>query len=107
MIEYERITGKNISALKPFFETYACGICDNTIGAVYQWRDIYESYYAIVEGMLCIRAGYGAYVRGWMLTGIRKDISYPNGYKSGISRTNHTRYGIKSKIIVDYIPDKV
>ena len=61
MIEYERITGKNISALKPFFETYACGICDNTIGAVYQWRDIYESYYAIVEGMLCIRAGYGAY----------------------------------------------
>ena len=61
MIEYERITGENISALKPFFETYACGICDNTIGAVYQWRDIYVSYYAIVEGMLCIRANYGAY----------------------------------------------
>ncbi|MBQ1820069.1 MAG: DUF2156 domain-containing protein [Clostridia bacterium] len=61
MIEYERITGENISALKPFFETYACGICDNTIGAVYQWRDIYVSYYAIVDGMLCIRAGYGAY----------------------------------------------
>ena len=61
MIEYKRITGENISALKPFFETYACGICDNTIGAVYQWRDIYVSYYAIVEGMLCIRAGYGEY----------------------------------------------
>ena len=61
MIEYERITEKNISALTPFFETYACGICDNTIGAVYQWRDIYVSYYAIVEGMLCIRAGYGEY----------------------------------------------
>ena len=61
MIEYERITGENISALKPFFETYACGICDNTIGAVYQWRDIYVSYYAVVEGMLCIRAGYGEY----------------------------------------------
>lgn len=61
MIEYERITGENISALRPFFEIYACGICDNTVGAVYQWRDIYESYYAVVEGMLLIRAGYGAY----------------------------------------------
>ena len=61
MIEYERITGENISALTPYFKTFACGICDNTIGAVYQWRDIYVSYYAIVEGMLCIRANYGAY----------------------------------------------
>ena len=61
MIEYERITGETISALKPFFHTYACGICDNTVGAVYQWRDIYVSYYAIVKDMLCIRAGYGAY----------------------------------------------
>ena len=61
MIEYERITGENISALTPYFEIFACGICDNTIGAVYQWRDIYVSYYAIVEGMLCIRANYGAY----------------------------------------------
>ncbi|MBQ6235498.1 MAG: DUF2156 domain-containing protein [Clostridia bacterium] len=61
MIEYERITGENISALTPYFEVFACGICDNTIGAVYQWRDIYVSYYAIVEGMLCIRANYGAY----------------------------------------------
>ncbi len=61
MIAYERITGENISALTPYFEIFACGICDNTIGAVYQWRDIYVSYYAIVEGMLCIRANYGAY----------------------------------------------
>ncbi len=61
MLEYERITGSNIFALKPFFETYACGICDNTIGAVYQWRDIYVSYYAVVEDMLCIRANYGVY----------------------------------------------
>lgn len=60
-MEYERITENNITALKPFFESYACGICDNTIGAVYQWRNIYVSYFAIVEGMLCIRAGYGAY----------------------------------------------
>ena len=61
MIEYQRITEETILALKPFFYTYACGICDNTVGAVYQWRDIYVSYYAVIEGMLCIRAGYGAY----------------------------------------------
>lgn len=61
MIEFKRLTGENISALKPFFETYACGICDNTVGAVYQWRDIYVSYFAVAEGMLCIRANYGEY----------------------------------------------
>lgn len=61
MLEYERITGENISALTPYFEIFACGICDNTIGAVYQWRDIYVSYYAIIADMLCIRANYGAY----------------------------------------------
>ena len=61
MIAYERITGENISALTPYYEIFACGICDNTIGAVYQWRDIYVSYYAIADGMLCIRAGYGEY----------------------------------------------
>lgn len=61
MVEFGRLTGENISALKPFFETYACGICDNTVGAVYQWRDVYVSYYAVVEGMLLIRAGYGEY----------------------------------------------
>lgn len=61
MLEYQRITERSVQDLKPFFQTYACGICDNTVGAVYQWRDIYVSYYAIVKDMLCIRAGYGAY----------------------------------------------
>ena len=60
-MDYERITEDNITALMPFFESFACGICDNTVGAVFQWRNIYVSYYAVVEGMLCIRAGYGAY----------------------------------------------
>ena len=61
MPDYQRITEQSIHALRPFFQAYACGICDNTVGAVYQWRDIYVSYYAIVRDMLCIRAGYGAY----------------------------------------------
>ena len=61
MIEYRRITEQSVQELRPFFQAYACGICDNTVGAVYQWRDIYVSYYAIVQDMLCIRAGYGVY----------------------------------------------
>ena len=60
-MEYERITEQNITALAPFFEHFACGICDNTVGAVYQWRNIYVSYYAVVEGMLCVRADYGVH----------------------------------------------
>lgn len=61
MIQFERLTEDNITVLAPFFASYAYGICDNTLGAVYQWRDIYVSYFAIVSDMLCIRAGYGAY----------------------------------------------
>lgn len=61
MTEFLRITAQSMDELKPFFQAYACGICDNTVGAVYQWRDIYVSYYAIIADMLCIRAGYGAF----------------------------------------------
>ena len=61
MQEYQRITEQSIETLRPFFQTYACGICDNTVGAVYQWRDIYVSYFAVIGNMLCIRAGYGVY----------------------------------------------
>ena len=60
-MHYKRITEETITTLKPFFETFACGVCDNTVGAVYQWRDIYVSYFAIVHDMLCIRAHYGEY----------------------------------------------
>jgi hypothetical protein len=61
MQEYQRITEQSIETLRPFFQTYACGVCDNTVGAVYQWRDIYVSYFAVIGNMLCIRAGYGVY----------------------------------------------
>ncbi len=58
---FQRLTGENITQLEPFFARYAFGICDNTIGAVYQWRDIYVSYYAVEDKCLCIRANYGVY----------------------------------------------
>ena len=58
---FVRLTDNNIEQLEPFFQLYAFGICDNTIGAVFQWRDIYESYFKIIGRCLCIRAGYGNY----------------------------------------------
>ena len=58
---FQKLTGDNVLQLAPFFAQYAYGICDNTLGAVYQWRDIYVSYFRIVEKCLCIRAGYGIY----------------------------------------------
>lgn len=58
---WERLTAENVLALAPFFAQYAYGICDNTIGAVYQWRDIYVSHFSVADRCLCIRASYGAY----------------------------------------------
>ena len=55
------LTEQNILSLEPYFLQYAYGICDNTIGAVYQWRNIYVSYFAVVDHCLCIRANYGEY----------------------------------------------
>lgn len=58
---FERLTDKNITQLMPFYTRYGLGICDHTVGAVFQWRDIYETYYSITGGWLCVRAGYGEF----------------------------------------------
>ena len=57
---FERLTDENASVLQPFFRSCGYGICDNTIGAVYQWRDIYATYFSIVDGFLCIHYGMDA-----------------------------------------------
>lgn len=56
---FERLTEENVLSLQPYFQSHAYGICDNTIGAVYQWRDIYATYFAVSGGFLCIRYGGG------------------------------------------------
>lgn len=58
---FQKLTGENVLHLAPFFAQYAYGICDNTLGAVYQWRDIYVSYFRVIDHCLCIRASYGVY----------------------------------------------
>ena len=53
------LTGENVLALKPFYGHNPYGVCDYTIGAVYQWRRVYQSYFAVAGDCLCIRASYG------------------------------------------------
>lgn len=48
-----------MAKILPFYQSHNPTICDNTAGAVYQWRNAYVTYFDIVDGFLCIRAGYG------------------------------------------------
>lgn len=57
---FERLTGENVLQLQPFFKTCGFGTCDNTIGAVYQWRDIYETFFSVTGGYAAIRYGADA-----------------------------------------------
>ncbi|MDO4544461.1 MAG: phosphatidylglycerol lysyltransferase domain-containing protein [Clostridia bacterium] len=56
---FTRLTTEDAQTLLPFYKRHHPTICDNTIGAVYQWRDAYVSYYAILDCFLLIRAQYG------------------------------------------------
>ncbi|MCL2695246.1 MAG: phosphatidylglycerol lysyltransferase domain-containing protein [Clostridiales bacterium] len=59
MEKFQPITTENIVSLLPFFGMQTSRICDNTIGAIYQWRNNYQSHFAVAGGLLCIRAtGY-------------------------------------------------
>ena len=55
---FKPITCENVLDLAPALRAQAYRVCDNTLGAIYQWRNIYRSHYALVSGMLCIRATY-------------------------------------------------
>lgn len=57
---FTRLTSENMHLLTPFYKAHHPSICDNTAGAVYQWRNAYVTYFSISGGMLCIRASYGA-----------------------------------------------
>ena len=59
--EFSALTEQNISLLMPFFALPAYGTCDNTIGAVFQWRRNYAPSFLIADGYLCIRAFYEGY----------------------------------------------
>lgn len=52
------MTAENVCELAPFLRGQVYRVCDNTLGAVYQWRNIYRTDYAVVADMLCMRAVY-------------------------------------------------
>ncbi|MDO4565467.1 MAG: phosphatidylglycerol lysyltransferase domain-containing protein [Clostridia bacterium] len=56
---FTRLNTENFEAVTPFFERHRPSVCDNTIGAVFQWRDAYATYFKIAGDMLLIRARYG------------------------------------------------
>ena len=57
METFQAITRENILSLRPYFGMQTSRLCDNTIGAVYQWRNNYRSYFCTLDELLCIRAG--------------------------------------------------
>lgn len=64
------IRTENIPRLSPYLAGENYGICDNMIGAIYQWRDAYKSAFAIAGNMLVMRAVY---------EGIGLSYTYPLG----------------------------
>ncbi|MBR0082076.1 MAG: DUF2156 domain-containing protein [Clostridia bacterium] len=55
------LTEQNILTLAPYFAEAAYGVCDNTLGAVYQWRRNYRPWVLLADGFLCLRAFYEGY----------------------------------------------
>ena len=58
MISFSPITIQNASELRPYLDVQPFRTCDYTLGAVFQWRAYFCSAFAIVAGMLVMRATY-------------------------------------------------
>lgn len=58
MIPFSRVTIQNANGLRPYLDVQAFRTCDYTLGAVFQWRAYFQTVYAIVSGMLVMRATY-------------------------------------------------
>lgn len=65
MSEFVALSSENICSLLPYFRNPASRACDNTIGAVYQWRNVYNTHIAELDGLLLIRAAYEAFGEGY------------------------------------------
>lgn len=55
------------AAAMPILGEQPYGTCDNTIGAIYQWRNIYHPYLSIADGTLCLRATFWEYGTAYMI----------------------------------------
>jgi hypothetical protein len=57
-LEFQALTLDHIDGLRPFFLGNECRICDCTIGGTFMWRDLFETQYAVEEGVLYLKAKY-------------------------------------------------
>ena len=58
MSEFIPVSCGTIEATEPYFAVCRDRICDNTVGVTFQWRNIFETHFVIVEDMLVTRSVY-------------------------------------------------
>ena len=58
MSEFIPVNCRNIEALEPYFAACTNRICDNTTGVTFQWRNIFQTRFAIAGEALVTRSVY-------------------------------------------------
>ena len=58
MSEFIPVNCRNIEALEPYFAACTNRICDNTTGVTFQWRNIFQTRFAIAGDALVTRSVY-------------------------------------------------
>ena len=56
MSEFIPVNCRNIEALEPYFAACTNRICDNTAGVTFQWRNIFQTHFAIAGDTLVTRS---------------------------------------------------
>ena len=57
-MNFKRLELEHIDLLRPFFTQNLCRICDCTIGGTFIWRDLFETEFAIEDGILYLKVRY-------------------------------------------------
>lgn len=58
MQEFVKIDTANVLSLLPYTAASPDPVCDNTVGSIYQWRDIFNIHCCIAGGRMVIRSQY-------------------------------------------------
>lgn len=56
MLEFQPLTLRDITVLRPYFHRQPSRICDSTIGGTFLWRDYFQTAYAEHNGTLFLRS---------------------------------------------------
>ncbi len=58
MLDFKKLTIKDIDSLRHFFDYAKSRACDNTVGGTFMWRDFFDTHYALTHGCLVYRVNY-------------------------------------------------